>query len=163
MATFKVEIGDLFDSGHHILKSVLVKSEKDVSKIRKAFIASAKEMGFFDEKENVFSISDRWREYNLPYATIKTLVENNIDLKGVIQDYDLEDIENSEKFEDLEEELYEEFEWNNSSTEKAMVRLVMNIAKKSLDFEYEIVKEEKIKSFNDCGSSKFNIGYGLMD
>lgn len=160
MKTFKVEVGDLFDTGHHILKSVLVKSEKDVSEIRKAFIASAKEMGFFDEKENVFSISNDWREYNIPYATIKILVENKIDLKGVIQDYDLEEIEH---FEDLEEDFYEEFEWNSKSKEQAMVRLVMNIAKKSLDFEYEIVKEEKIKSFNDCGSSKFNIGYGLMD
>jgi hypothetical protein len=160
LKTFKVEVGDLFDAGHHILKSVLVKSEKDVSEIRKAFIASAKEMGFFDEKENVFSISNDWRENNIPYATIKILVENKIDLKGVIQDYDLEEIEH---FEDLEEDFYEEFEWNSKSKEQAMVRLVMNIAKKSLDFEYEIVKEEKIKSFNDCGSSKFNIGYGLMD
>ena len=56
MKTFKVEVGDLFDAGHHILKSVLVKSEKDVSEIRKAFVASAKEMGFFDEKENIFAL-----------------------------------------------------------------------------------------------------------
>lgn len=160
MKTFKVEIGDLFGEGHKILKSVFVQSDTNLEQIRDAFIKSAASMGLFDESKNVFNICDEWREYNMSYDVVKILVDNKVDLKNVIQDYDLEEIEN---FYDLEKDFYCEFEWNQKSKEKAMVTLIMNIAKKVLDFDYKISKEEKIMSFNKGKKGKFNVGYGMMD
>lgn len=160
MKTFKIEIGDMFDEGHHIIKNVFIESDTDIAKIREAFIKAAKSMDLFDEKKSIFKVCDEWREYNMSYDIVKILVENGVDLKNVVQDYDLEELDD---FSELEKDFYVEFEWNQRQKEKAMAILIMNMAKKELDFDYKIVNSHSDLSFNNSENMKFNVGYGMMD
>lgn len=158
MNKFKIDIGDVLKNGHKYLKSVIVESNVEVEEIRNAFLTSAKKMGLFDVEMNSFIVSEEGT--NIPHSIIKILVENDVDLKDIVQDYDLKNIANFDKLDPAE---YEEFEINQKSEEKAMVRLIFNIAKKEINFDYNFSRITSMPSFNDSKDLKFNIGYGLMD
>lgn len=139
---FQMNVGDYSDDGHGKNEVFVIKSTKPVDEVLKAFISSGTKLNVY--QHGSFVIAEDYEDSKLSNEHAEALRNAGIEFEDLVyNDGDEEDPEYTIE----------------GTTE--IVRLVMRIAQKELDFEYEIANDV-IPSFNGFGGAGPQIGYGLF-
>ena len=144
--TFKINIGDYSDDGHGKNKVVIVNSTKSVKDVLNAFISSGRKLGVVEDTVYPeFLIAQNYEDTSLSNEYSEALRAAGIEFEDIT-------------FNDADED--EEPQYHIDGVH-AIVHLVMRIAQKELDFEYQI-DDRTIPSFNGYDGAGPQIGYGLF-
>lgn len=139
---FKMNVGDYSDDGHGKNEVIVIKSTKPVDEVLKAFISSGTKLNVY--QHGSFVIAEDYEDSKLSNEHAESLRNMGIEFEDLVyNDGDEEDPEYTIE----------------GTTE--IVHLVMRIAQKELDFEYEITNDA-IPAFNGFGAAGPQIGYGLF-
>lgn len=139
---FKMNVGDYSDDGHGKNEVIVIKSTKPVDEVLKAFISSGTKLNVY--QHGSFVIAEEYEDSKLSNEHAESLRNAGIEFEDLV-------------YNDGDEE---DPEYTIEGT-KEIVRLVMRIAQKELDFEYEIANDA-IPSFNGFSGAGPQIGYGLF-
>lgn len=144
---FKINIGDFSDDGHGKNEVIIVKSTKSVQDVLNAFISSGRKLGIVegDNKYPEFLIAQDYEDTSLSNEYAEALRTAGIEFEDIT-------------FNDADEDEEPQYHINGVHD---MVHLVMRIAQKELDFEYQI-DNKSIPSFNGFDGAGPQIGYGLF-
>lgn len=144
---FKINIGDYSNDGHGNNEVIIVKSTKSVFEVLNAFLSSGRKLGVVegDDKYPNFLIAENYDDTSLSNEFAEAFRSAGIEFEDLT-------------FNDADED--EEPQYHIDGTYE-MVHLVMRIAQKELDFEYEI-DNKSIPSFNGFDGVGPQIGYGLF-
>lgn len=141
--SFKFNVGDYSNDGHGQNVVIFIKSTKPVDEVIKAFKTSGANLNLIKRSE--FVIAQEYQDSKLSNEHAAILESAGIEFEDLVYNEADED---------------EEPEYSIHGKE-SIVHLVMRIAQKELDFQYEI-SNDSIPSFNGFGGSGPQIGYGLF-
>lgn len=139
---FKMNIGDYSSDGHGRNEVVVIKSTKPVDEVVTAFMSVGEKINLV--KHDRFLIAEEYEDSELSNEHAEVLANAGIKFDDLV-------------YNDGDEE---DPEYTIEGTHE-LVHLVMRIAQKELDFEYEI-SNDSIPSFNGYGGKGPQIGYGLF-
>ncbi len=144
---FKMNVGDYSDDGHGKNEVIVIKSTKSVQDVVNAFLNSGRKLGVVegDDMYPNFLIAKNYEDTSLSTEFAEAFRNAGIEFEDLT-------------FNDADED--EEPEYHINGTHE-IVHLVMRIAQKELDFEYEI-DNKSIPSFNGFDGVGPQIGYGLF-
>lgn len=139
---FKINIGDYSDDGHGKNEVIIVKSTKSVQDVLNAFISAGTKLNVVQHGR--FVIAEEYEDSKLSNEHADLLRNAGIEFEDLVyNDGDEED---------------PEYMINGTNE---IIHLVMRIAQKELDFDYQIANDT-IPSFNGFSGAGPQIGYGLF-
>ncbi len=139
---FKMNVGDYSDDGHGKNEVIVIKSTKPVDEVLDAFMRSGAKLNVV--QHGSFVIAEEYEDSKISTEHAEALRSAGIKFDDLVyNDGDDEDPEYTIE----------------GTTE--IVHLVMRIAQKELDFQYEIANDA-IPSFNGFDGVGPAIGYGLF-